>query len=122
MATADNRDIHRIGGASIDNLRLKPAETTLQPPGISVLKTPTPGQAAAEIRSAFPEATGLQKLASTVASSTAEAIRSAAFEVAPNPTKRLPHHHRIIHSEGAAGFTDENLALLAQVFTETTGN
>lgn len=35
-------DIHRIGGGTVENLRLKPAEAVLEPPGISVLKAPTP--------------------------------------------------------------------------------
>jgi hypothetical protein len=122
MPAAGNRDIHRIGGASVENLRLKPKEAKLNPPGISVLKTPTPGEAAAEMRAAYPDATGLHEAAKTVGSSTTEAIRGAGFDVIPTPSRRLPNHYRLIHPEGVAGFTDENLARLAQVFTNTTGN
>ncbi|MFO0965080.1 MAG: hypothetical protein U0793_05765 [Gemmataceae bacterium] len=116
------QDIHRIGGASVDNLRLKPAERTLKPPGISVLKAPTPDQAATELRAAYPNAGGLDQAAKTVGSSTIEAIRSAGFDVIPAPTRKLPSHHRIIHPDGEAGFTDENLARLAEAFTNTTGH
>ena len=122
LPAAVPRDIHRIGGASIENLRLKPKEATLNPPGISVLKSPTPGDAAAEMRAAYPDATGLHEAAKTVGSSTTGAIRSAGFDVIPAPSRRLPNHHRLIHPEGAAGFTDENLARLAEAFVNTTGH
>ncbi len=120
--TAGNRDIHRIGGASIENLQLKPKEAKLNPPGISVIKAPTPGDAATEVRAAYPDATGLHEAAKIVGSTTTEAIRSTGFDVIPTPSKRLPNHYRLIHPEGAAGFTDENLERLAEVFTNTTGN
>jgi hypothetical protein len=115
-------DIHRIGGSSVENLRLKPKEAALNPPGISVLKSPTPGEAAAQIRGAFPTATSIHEAAKTVGSSTEEKIRAAGFEVIPNPSRKLPNHHRIIHPDGAAGFTDENLKKLSEAFTETTGH
>ncbi len=115
-------DIHRIGGASIENLRLKPKEATLNPPGISVLKTPTPADAAAEMRAAYPDATGLHEAAKTIGSSTSEAIRSVGFDVIPKQSKRLPNHYRLIHPDGTGGFIDENLARLAEVFTNTTGH
>ncbi|MBI1916949.1 MAG: hypothetical protein HYS12_19750 [Planctomycetes bacterium] len=115
-------DIHRIGGGTVENLRLKPAETALNPPGISVLKHPEPGDAAAQMRAAFPKAAGLHEAAKTVGSTSEELIRSAGFDIIPNSTKRLPNHYRIIHPDGVAGFTDENLEKLAQVFTNTTGN
>ena len=50
---------------------------------------------------------------------TEDAIRGAGFDVMPDPTRRFPNHHRIIHPEGAAGFTDENLARLSEAFTDT---
>ncbi len=115
-------NVHRIGGASVENLRLKPKEATLDPPGISVLKAPTPGQAAAEIRTAYPDAVGLHEAAKTVGSSTIDAIRTVGFDVMPVPSRRLPNHHRLIHPEGVAGFTDDNLRQLAEVFTNTTGH
>jgi hypothetical protein len=37
-------DIHRIGGGSVENLRLKSRESTLNPPGISVLKALSPDE------------------------------------------------------------------------------
>jgi hypothetical protein len=114
-------DIHRIGGASVENLRLKTKEARLEPPGISVLKTSTPVQAAAEVMAAYPRATELREAARTVGSSTIEAIRSVGFDVISTPSRRLPHHYRLIHPEGVAGFADENLARLAQVFKNTTG-
>jgi len=122
QSAIQERDIHRIGGASIENLRLKSNEAKLNPPGISVLKTPTPGEAAAQMRAAYPDATGLQEAAKTVGSSTIEAIRGVGFDVIPMPSRRLPNHHRLIHPEGAAGFTDDNLERLAEVFTNTTGH
>lgn len=115
-------DIHRIGGGTVDNLRLKPAEQVLDPPGISVLQAPTPGDAARQIRAAFPRGLVMQALASTVGTTTEELIRSVGFDLMPNPTAKFPNHSRIIHPEGATGFSDENLEKLAQVFTNTTGH
>ena len=114
--------IHRIGGGTLENLRLKPAETGLNPPGISVLKTPTPGEAAAQMRAAFPKAAGLHEAAKMVGTTSEDSIRDAGFDVIANPTKKLSNHHRIIHPDGVAGFSDENLARLVEVFFNTTGN
>jgi hypothetical protein len=114
--------LHRIGGGSVENLRLKPTEEKLDPPGISVLRFPTPGEAAAAIRTAFPKATGLHAAARTVGTTTDGAIRAAGFEVIPDPSARLPTHHRLIHPAGVAGFTDANLAHLAAAFVNTTGH
>jgi hypothetical protein len=114
--------VHRIGGTSIENLRLKAKEVNLKPPGISVLKTQTPAEAAAEIRAAYPQATELHEAAATIGSATIEAIRGAGFDVIDLPSRRLPNHCRIIHAEGTSGFTDENLARLAGVFTNTAGH
>lgn len=122
MSAAGDRDIHRIGGGSVENLRLKPKEAALDVPGISVLKAPSPGQAAAQIRAAFRRAKGLQDAAGTVGSTTDELIRAAGFDIIPVPSQTLPNHHRIIHPNGAAGFTDENLARLAEVFANSTGH
>jgi hypothetical protein len=119
---AGTSDVHRIGGASVANLRLKPREATLTPPGISVLKAPSPGDAAQQMRAAFPRAQRLHEAARTVASTTEELIRSAGFDIIPAPSQALPNHYRIIHADGAAGFTDEDLARLAVVFVETTGH
>ena len=115
-------DIHRIGGGSVENLRLKPKEATLSPPGISVLKAPSPSEVARQIRKAFPEAEELHEIAKVVGSTTTEKIRSAGFDVLPNPTGRLPNHHRVIHPDGADGFSDESLKRLSEVFTDTQEN
>jgi hypothetical protein len=115
-------NIHRIGGANVENLRLKPREATLNPPGISVIKAPTPGAAAQEIRAGFPKATRLHEQAKTIGSATEEGIRSAGFDIIPTPSASLPNHHRIIHPNGAAGFNDANLERLAEVFVNTTGH
>ena len=111
-------DIYRIGGGSIENLRLKPAEVGLNPPGISVFKGGSPADAAGRMKAAFPNATKLHESAKIVGSSTVVAIQCAGFDIRPDPTKKFPDHHRITHPEGAAGFVDENLARLSEAFTD----
>lgn len=113
-------NIHRIGGASVENLRLKPREETLDIPGISVIKAPMPGDAAREIRAAFPKARSLHEQSKTVGSASIEGIRRAGFDVIPAPSITLPNHHRIIHPDGVGGFNDANLGRLAEVFRNTT--
>lgn len=122
MEDPGNRDIHRIGGASIENLRLRPHEAALQPPGISVLKASTPGDAAQEMRTAYPRSTNLHEAAKIIGSTTEALIRDSGFDVFATPSRRLATHQRIIHPDGAAGFTDENLARLAAVFVNTEGH
>ncbi len=119
MATPNK--VHRIGGASVENLRLKPREATLPTPGISVISAATPFDAAEEMRTGLPWAKQLHRLCETVASADLEAIRSAGFDLMPTPSDALPNHFRIIHPEGAAGFTDENLLRLSGKFTTTEG-
>jgi hypothetical protein len=114
--------VHRIGGGSLENLRLKPREAALDVPGISVIKAPTPGDAAREIKAGFPKAGKLHEQAKTIGTTSEEAIRSVGFDVIPNPSAALPNHHRIIHPDGVAGFNDANLADLAGVFEDTTGD
>jgi hypothetical protein len=121
VPATDAGDIHRIGGGSVENLRLKPREAELNPPGISVLKAPSAGAAARQIREAFPEAEGLHEAAQVVGSTTEERIRGAGFNVIPNPSRKLPNHHRIIHPDGAAGFSDANLEKLSECFMNTSG-
>jgi hypothetical protein len=113
------RNIQRIGGGSVENLRLKPAESQLKPPGISVLKAGTPAGAAEQMRMAFPTAAKLHELTKTVGSATEEAVRAAGFDVMPDPTRKFPNHHRLIHPDGVAGFGDDNLARLSEAFTNT---
>jgi hypothetical protein len=115
-------DIHRIGGATVENLRLKLKEAALAVPGISVLKSPCPQEAARQMRVAFPRAKALHRTARTVGSTSEELIRSVGFDIIPAPSNALPNHHRVIHPAGVAGFTDGNLARLAQVFVNTTGH
>jgi hypothetical protein len=115
-------DIHRIGGGTVENLRLKPREAALDVPGISVIKAPTPDDAAREIRMGFPRARGLHEQAGTIGTTSEEAIRSVGFGIIPTPSAALPNHHRITHPEGAAGFQDDNLAKLAEIFVDTTGH
>jgi hypothetical protein len=122
VAGTDVGDMHRIGGSSVENLRLKPREATLNPPGISLLHAPSPGGAARQIREAFPAADGLHEAAQVIGSTTVGNIRGVGFDVIPNPTKKLPNHYRLIHPNGVAGFSDENLARLSAVFTETSGH
>ena len=97
-----------------------PAETKLNPPGISVLHSTCPVNASKQMREAFPKATGLQQAAGTVSSGSADKIREAGFDVIEDPTKKFLNHARIAHSAGAGGFTDENLAKLSQALGTTT--
>jgi hypothetical protein len=113
--------VHRIGGRAIANLRLKPRERALTPPGISVLIGGTPQEAADQMRQAFPRAQGLHQAARTVGSAVVDAIRQAGFDVIAVPTGNLPNHGRIIHPLGAAGFIDEALEELSRALQETTG-
>jgi hypothetical protein len=122
VAGAIVEDMHRIGGSSVENLRLKPREATLHPPGISLLRAPSPQEAARQIREAFPAANELHAAAQVIGSTTIEKIRRAGFDVIPNPTKRLPNHYRLVYPDGIAGFNDANLARLSAVFTETSGH
>ena len=114
--------MHRIGGSRVENLRLKPREATLNPPGISLLHAPSPRDAAHQMREAFPAAEGLHEAMQTIGSTTVDNIRRAGFDVIPNPTRKLLNHYRLIHPDGVAGFNDENLIQLSAVFTETAGH
>jgi hypothetical protein len=91
-------------------------------PGISLLQAPSPSEAARQIREAFPVAEGLHEAAQVMGSTTADKIRSAGFDVIPNPTRKLPNHYRLIHPDGVRGFNDANLARLSAVFTDTSGH
>ena len=106
----------------MENLRLKPREAILNPPGISLLQAPSPEDVARQLREAFPAADALHNAAQVIASTTVDKIRQAGFEVLPNPTKRLPQHYRLIHPEGVAGFDDTNLRRLSAAFIETSGH
>jgi hypothetical protein len=121
---AHNSDgcVHRVGGGDEKNLGLKPHEAKLDPPGISVLIGGTPADTAAAFRRVFGPKSSLGKAARNVGTAESEQIRAAGFDVVPVPTSNFPNHGRIIHpTEGAAGFTPENLQRLSQVFSNTTG-
>jgi len=115
----DDTPVHRIGGGSPDNLRLKPAEEVGDPPGISSLLGGTPEAAARTMGKRFPRMA--PKGQTVVGSSTAGRIRKAGFDVIPDPTKHFPTHGSIIHPEGATGFNDENLGRLSDAFDNVEG-
>ena len=90
----------------------------MNPPGISMLLADSATEAAAQFREAFPMATVLHALAKVIGSTSGDKIRSVGFDVVPNPSRRLPNHHRLVHPLGAAGFNDANLQKLSLVFTD----
>jgi len=116
------KTIQRIGGGQTDNLSLKPLETKLNPPGFSTLDATVPGQAAQQMRDAFPTATRLHEASKTVGTSSIERIRKAGFNVIPDPTKKFPSHMRVTHPDGAGGFSGSNLDDLSGAFSNSTGN
>jgi hypothetical protein len=113
--------VHRVGGGSVENLRLSPLDREENPPGVSVLLGGTSQAAAAQMRRAFPGSRKWRRSAHTVGSSTVDAIRQAGFDVIPDPTTRFPNHGRLIHPDGSAGFTDEKLIDLASLFHDSEG-
>jgi hypothetical protein len=115
----DETPVHRVGGGSVVNLKLKPREATLNPPGISMLQCGTPQEAAEAMRRQFPRMA--PPGGTVVSSSTVEKIRAAGFDVIMDATSRFPQHVRLIHPQGVAGFTDVNLTRLAQCFQDHTG-
>lgn len=118
MALADDVIVHRVGGATVTNLQLKPVEERLVPSGISPQVGGTPCEAADRIRAVYRTS---RKWASAldVGTATVGAIRAAGFDVIADPTPNFPHHARLIHPLGVPGFDDANLTLLAAVFTTT---
>ena len=122
MSRIESDDMHRIGGGSTANLRLKPREAALSPPGISILQAASPSEAARQVREAFPAADRLHETAQVVGSTTADKIRRTGFDIIPYPTRKLLNHYRLIHPDGAMGFNDENLARLSAAFTDTSGH
>ena len=113
--------VHRLGGGNITNLRLSVLEQKLTPPGISLLLGGTPQGAATQMRQAFPNSRKWRDSAQTVGTTTAAAIRQTDFNLVSDPTSRFPNHARLIHPNGAAGFSDTNLAQLARIFHDTEG-
>lgn len=116
---ADDVIVHRIGGGSAGNLELKPRELELNPPGFSVLEGGTPKEASEQMKEAFPKVKSLQESAKTVGTATVGDIRAAGFDVIPNPTNKFPNHARVVHPQGASGFTEENLKKLSEAFKDS---
>ena len=112
--------VHRIGGSEILNLRLKPKEALLNPPGISVILRGTPNDAAEQVRVAFPHATRLLESAARVGTATMATIRNSGFDVISQPTRHFANHARLIHPDGLNGFSDAKLMLLSQAFQDTS--
>jgi hypothetical protein len=116
--------VHRLGGAALENLRLKATEEVQVPPGISVFVGGTPQETARQMREAFRDARKYSRLhaASTiVASATLADVRQAGFDVLPDPTRRFANHGRLVHPLGRDGFSDERLTELSRVFHTTSG-
>jgi hypothetical protein len=119
-AMGEETVVHRLRGGSIANLRLSAFDRQETPPGISVLIGGTAAEAADQMRQAFPNLRKWQP-AMVVGTTTVRAIRVAGFDLLLDPTKRFSNHGRLIHPQGESGFTDDNLAVLAQAFQDTSG-
>jgi hypothetical protein len=118
---ASDTVVHQIGGRYIANLRLKPREEVLQPPGISLLAGGTPAEAAEQMRQAFPDPVQFARIRESsrvVGLATVGAIHAVGFEVRVDPSAKFPNHARLAHSEGVAGFSEANLTKLSSVFAD----
>jgi hypothetical protein len=118
-AVPDDVVVHRVGGGTADNLVPKPDETSLVPPGISVMLGGSAAEAAAAMRRWFPRMAPRGR--TCVGSTKAGQIRQAGFDVIMNPSRRFPQHGRLTHPDGAAGFSQDNRERLALGFTNQTG-
>jgi len=118
MALADDVIVHRVGGAALANLCLKPVEERLMPPGLSLQVGGTPCEAADRIRAVY-RSSRTWSAALEVGTATVGAIRTVGFDVMADPTSNFPLHARLIHPQGVAGFTDANPSLLATAFVTT---
>ena len=112
--------VHRIGGASIENLRLAKHEIPLVPPGISLLIGGTAEQAVADMRRVYPRSPKWRGDLADASASVA-AIRATGFDVIFLPTPSFDNHARLVHPDGIPGFSDANLAQLALVFQTMEG-
>lgn len=121
MPLPDDAVVHRVGGAAVDNLRLRPQELVLFPPGISILVGGTPADAAAVMRAAYPRNRRWHP-PTVVGTATVADIRAAGFDTVVAPTPTFANHGRIVHPAGPAGFTDDELARLAAAFQNNPGN
>lgn len=113
--------VHRVGGGNVENLRLSALELELDPPGISLLLDGTPQEAASQMKQAFPRSKKWNQAAATVGTASVAAVRQMGFDIEPDPTSRFPNHARLIHPDGAAGFSEANLEGLERVFSDTAG-
>lgn len=118
---ADGVVVHRVGGASVANLRLKPGEAVLIPPGISTLIGGGAQSAADAMRRVYAKSRKWRPPL-TMGTATAAAIRAAGFDVIADPTPNFPNHSRVVHPNGVAGFTDANLLQLTAAFANTHGH
>jgi len=120
----DDAVVHRIGGASTSGLALKPGEVKLTPPGISLLRADTP-ELAAELAKDVAAKKGWSRMADaaeTMGTAKVGDIRAAGFDVIHDPTDTWGQAHaRLVHPDGAAGFTPGNLEKLANVFSNKSG-
>lgn len=121
IALADDVVVHRVGGADVANLRLKPGEAVLTPPGVSTLTGGDAQSAAAAMRRVYSKARKW-KVSLSMGTATAAAIRAAGFDVIADPTPNFPNHARVVHPNGVAGFIDANLQQLAAAFVITHGH
>jgi hypothetical protein len=73
----------------VSNLALKPAETKLNPPGISMIRANSAEEAGDIMKKVFPKASNLHASidAGNIAEFTAKEIREAGFDVIHNPTE-----------------------------------
>jgi hypothetical protein len=109
---------------------LRSREPTIRSGSVQVTETPATSAAAssneayqgvAQMKTAFPRATGLHEQAKTAGATNVAKIREAGFDVIPDPTKKFPNHGRVVHPQGAQGFNDENLARRSQAFKNKEG-
>ena len=121
IPASGSRGIHRIGGASVENLRLKPRSGPRRPRDLRH-RAPTAKVAANEMRTGLPKAKGAPRGGENHRLDHGRSDSQRRLRYHPHGLHALPNHHRIIHPEGVAGFNDENLARLAEVFVNTTGH
>src|SRR5262249_42048896 len=117
VATPLETVVHRMGGGSMANLRLKSKEQTLKPPGSAVVLGGTAQEAAEQMGAAFPDPRKFARVRGQtrmVGSTTVAAIEEAGFIVFPDPSAKFPNHARLVHPDGVPGFANANLEQLAR--------
>ncbi len=111
--------VHRIGGASVKALTLSARDCSADPPGLSVLLYESALDASRRMLREFGELKKWRRFGRIVCTTTAAEIYASGYGVIEFPTHSLPNHGRIIHGDGIAGFTEENLRRLSALFTTT---